>query len=200
MRENGGEIVTVGSSYTYGKYTLPDQLIRFRMECPNVRCQVVNAHSGQLYRQLLDGSIDVAFVRGNYTGSVNHVFLGKTMAYAMTKEPLSSLAQLQGQKLLQQWWAQQFGEEPTRGESIGYIDVAWQMVQKGRGFALCFLPGEYTNPYGLCLTPLYNADGSPVSRDTWLLYPQNKHLSENVERFVDFILQDRQRADDVISG
>ena len=87
-------------------------------------------------RQLLDGSIDVAFVRGNYTGSVNHVFLGKTMAYAMTKEPLSSLAQLQGQrrlwystneeshKLLQQWWAQQFGEEPTRGESIGYIDVA----------------------------------------------------------------------------
>ena len=92
--------------------------------------------------------------------------------------------------------AQQFGEEPTRGESIGYIDVAWQMVQKGRGFALCFLPGEYTNPYGLCLTPLYNADGSPVSRDTWLLYPQNKHLNENVERFVDFILQDKKRAGD----
>ena len=154
--------------------------------------------------ELLDGSIDVAFVRGNYTGSVNHVFLGKTMAYAMTKEPLSSLAQLQDQrrlwystneeshKLLQQWWAQQFGEEPTRGESIGYIDVAWQMVQKGRGFALCFLPGEYTNPYGLCLTPLYNTDGSPVSRDTWLLYPQNKHLNENVERFVDFILRQRR--------
>lgn len=88
MRENGGEIVTVGSSYTYGKYTLPDQLIRFRMECPNVRFQVQNAHSNQLFRQLLDGT--------------------------------------------------------------------------------------------------------PVTRNTWFLYPKNKRLNENVEHFVDFILRQRR--------
>lgn len=205
MRENGGEIVTIGSSYTFGKYTLPDILIRFRMECPNVRCQVVNAHSGQLYRQILDGSVDVAFVRGSYTGSVNHLFLGKTMAYAMTKEPISDFKELRGmrrlwyssneesQKLLQEWWEQRFGEESVPGESIGYIDVAWQMVQKGLGYTLCFLPGEYTNPYGLCLTPLCNADGTPVSRDTWLLYPKNKRLSEGVERFVAFMEQEQNK-------
>lgn len=158
MRENGGEIVTVGSSYTYGKYTLPDQLIRFRMECPNVRCQVVNAHSGQLYRQLLDGSIDVAFVRGNYTGSVNHVFLGKTMAYAMTKEPLSSLAQLQDQrrlwystneeshKLLQQWWAQQFGEEPTRGRASAISTWPGRWCRKGAALPCASCPGNTPIP------------------------------------------------------
>lgn len=205
MRENGGEIVTIGSSYTFGKYTLPDILIRFRMECPNVRCQVVNAHSGQLYRQILDGSVDVAFVRGNYTGSVNHIFLGETMAYAMTKEPISDFEELRGmrrlwystneesQKLLRDWWEQRFGEDAAPGESIGYIDVAWQMVQKGLGYALCFLPGEYTNPYGLCLTPLCDADGTPVSRDTWLLYPKNKRLSEGVERFVAFMEQEQNK-------
>lgn len=203
LRENAGEIVTIGSSYTYGKYTLPDQLIRFRMEFPNVRCQVVNAHSGQLYRQVLDGSVDVAFVRGDYTSAVNRIFLGKTMAYAMTQNPISDFEELrymrrlwystneESQKLLQKWWQQRYGEQPPLGESIGYIDVAWQMVQKGMGYTLCFLPEEYTNPYGLCLTPLCDADGTPVCRDTWMLYPKNKRLSEGVERFVDFVLADK---------
>lgn len=38
-------------------------------------------------------------------------------------------------------------------------------------------------------------DGHAVTRDTWLLYPKNKLLSEGVERFVDFVLRDRKRAE-----
>lgn len=204
MRENGGEIVTVGSSYTYGKYTLPDQLIRFRMECPNVRFQVQNAHSNQLFRQLLDGTVDVAFVRGDYEGAINRVLLGRTNAYAMTKQPLEDLSQLleqrrlwystnaESKKLLDEWWEEQFQQVPPTGQVMGYVDVVWQMVQKGLGYTLCFLPEEYTNPYGLCLTPLVRKDGTPVTRNTWFLYPRNKRLNENVEHFVDFILRQRR--------
>lgn len=59
-------------------------------------------------------------------------------------------------------------------------DFDWELLDGSIDVA--FVRGNYT--------------GSPVSRDTWLLYPQNKHLNENVERFVDFILQDRQRPGD----
>lgn len=59
-------------------------------------------------------------------------------------------------------------------------DFDWELLDGSIDVA--FVRGNYT--------------GSPVSRDTWLLYPQNKHLNENVERFVDFILQDRQRTGD----
>ena len=55
------------------------------------------------------------------------------------------------------------------------------------------LPEEYTNPYGLCLTPLVKRDGTPVTRNTWFLYPKNKRLNDNVDRFVEFVLRDRKR-------
>lgn len=207
MRENEGGLITVGSSYTYSKYTLTDQLIRFRMECPSLRFQVQTAHSGQLYRQLLEGTVDVAFVRGDYEGAVNRVLLGQNRAYAMTKEPLTDPEELrtmrriwystnaESQDLLDDWWEDRFGIRPPMGQVMGYVDVVWQMVQKSLGYTLCFLPEEYTNPYSLCLTPLVKQDGTPVTRNTWFLYPKNKRLSEGVEQFVEFILGDRKRGD-----
>jgi len=205
LRESAGGLITIGSSYTYSKYTLTDQLIRFRMECPNVRFQVQTAHSNQLFRQLLDGTVDVAFVRGDYEGTVNRVLLGQNRAYAMTKKPIASFSDLramrrlwystnqESQKLLDAWWEAEFQEKPPTGQVLGYVDVVWQMVQKGLGYTLCFLPEEYTNPFDLCLYPLENPDGTPVTRNTWFLYPKNKRLNENVDRFVDFILEDRKR-------
>lgn len=205
LRENAGGLVTIGSSYTYSKYTLTDQLIRFRMECPNVRFQVKTMHSNQLFRQMLDGTVDVAFVRGDYEGAVSRVLLGKNQAYAMTKKPIESVEELrtmrrlwystnaESQTLLDAWWEDRFREKPPTGQVMGYVDVVWQMVQKGLGYTLCFLPEEYMNPYGLCLTPLVKSDGTPVTRNTWFLYPQNKRLNENVDRFVEFVLRDRKR-------
>lgn len=205
MRENEGGLVTIGSSYTYSKYTLTDQLIRFRMAYPNVRVQVQTVHSGQLFRQLLEGTVDVAFVRGDYEGAANRVLLGKNQAYAMTKEPIGNVEELESMRrvwyssnaeslnLLDDWWEDRFGIRPQRGQVMGYVDVVWQMVQKGLGYTLCFLPEEYTNPYGLCLTPLVKRDGTPVTRNTWFLYPKNKRLNDNVDRFVEFVLRDRKR-------
>ena len=206
LRESAGGLLTIGSSYTYSKYTLTDQLIRFRMECPNVRVQVQTVHSNQLYRQLLDGTVDVAFVRGDYEGAIHRVHLGTNQAYIMSKTPIASPEALldmrriwystnaESLKLLDKWWEEQFGEQPPAGQVMGYVDVVWQMVQKGLGYTICFLPEEYTNPYGLCLTPLKYRDGTPVTRNTWFLYPKEKRLNENVEHFVDFILRDRKRA------
>lgn len=204
MQDSAAGMITIGSSYTYSKYTLTDQLIRFRMECPNVRFQVQTVHSGDLFRRMLDGTVDVAFVRGDYEGAVNRVLLGRNRAYALTKEPLADIQDLKDMRriwystneesltLLDTWWTQQFGEAPPRGQVMGYVDVVWQMVQKGLGYTLCFLPEEYTNPFGLCLTPLFYSDGTPVSRNTWMLYPKEKRLPENVEKFVDFIRREKQ--------
>ena len=125
----------------------------------------------------------------------------------MTKEPIGNVEELESMRrvwyssnaeslnLLDDWWEDRFGIRPQRGQVMGYVDVVWQMVQKGLGYTLCFLPEEYTNPYGLCLTPLVKRDGTPVTRNTWFLYPKHKRLSEGVEQFVEFILGDRKRGD-----
>lgn len=56
-----------------------------------------------------------------------------------------------------------------------------------QGYTICFIPDEYTNPYNLALHPLRYADGTPVWRNTWLLWSKDKRISTATEAFVRFI-------------
>lgn len=190
--------ILVGSSYTYSKYTLTDLLLKYRMNHPNVNFTVVNDQSNVLFRKMLEGSIDVAFIRGDYEGAVNKTMLGKNEAYLVTKEPvdMEALPSMQRigyktndrtKELLEKWWENWYGTEFPAGMVVGYIDVAWQLIARGIGYTVCFLPENFENQYNLCLTPLKNKDGSSVTRNTWFLYSKNKRISRTLEDFITYI-------------
>lgn len=193
--------ILVGSSYTYSKYTLTDLLLKYRMVHPNVNFTVVNDQSNVLFRKMLEGSVDVAFIRGDYEGAVNKTLIGKNEAYLVTKEPvdMKSLPSMQRigyktndrtKELLEKWWENWYGTEFPAGMVVGYIDVAWQLIARGIGYTVCFLPENFENQYNLCLTPLKNKDGSPVTRNTWFLYSKNKRISRTLEDFITYIERD----------
>lgn len=198
IKENAEGTITIGSSYTYSKYTLSDVLFQYNQICPNVHFNVINEQSNLLFRKMLDGSIDVGFIRGDYEGPVKQVRIGCNQAYLVTKEPVSlaDLPNLQRieyktndrtDELLKGWWQDWFDRLPGPGMMVGYIDVAWQFIQKGLGYTCCFLPDHFDNRYQLCLTPLCYRDGSQVSRNTWFVYSQNKTKTKILEDFIRYI-------------
>lgn len=192
-----GEI-TIGASYTYSKYTLSDLLLQYRKEHPSVNFNVVNDQSNLLFRKMLDGSIDVGFIRGDYEGAINRTLIGKNQAYLVTKEPVE-LWELPGmqligyktndrtKELLDGWWLDQFGTDVPASMVVGYIDVSWQLIHKGLGYTVCFLPDNFENTYNLCLTPLKMKNGEPVIRNTWFIYSKNKRISKFLEDFISYI-------------
>lgn len=201
MQEENRKVLTIGTSYTYGKYALTDVLMRYRMQNPDITVSIHSTSSHLLFRQVMEGSVDVAFVRGDFGDAVNKVFIEKNQAYLVTKEPVEDYRQLlsmerlgyisnpESQSLLNKWWESVFGEPPRPAPSMGYVDNVWQMVQKGLGYTICFLPDEYTNPMNLCLHPLQYPDGTPVWRNTWLLWPKEKRIDPVTEAFVRYITQ-----------
>ena len=200
LQEDAKETITLGSSYTYSKYMLSDILFRYKEQCPQTHFNVITDQSSTLFKKLLDGTIDAAFVRGDYEGSVHRILTGQNEAFLATKEPtsLSELPALsrisyttndKSLELLSGWWAEQFHSVLPPGMTVGYIDVAWQLIHRGFGYALCFLPEHFENQYHLCLTPLKWADGSPVARNTWFLYPKSKRLPESLLHFVRYVEQ-----------
>ncbi len=147
---------------------------------------------------MLDESIDVGFIRGDYEGVVNRRLIGKDAAYLVTKEPVTfeELPSMQylGYKtndrtmeLLHAWWEERFENEFPSGMVVGYVDVAWQLIARGVGYTICFLPAHFENEHHLCLTPLETLDGRPVTRNTWFLYSKNKRLSPHLEEFVTYV-------------
>lgn len=202
FRENATPVITVGSSYTYSKYMLYDVLFRYNLKYPQVRFQVITEQSRNVYPRMLEESIDVAFVRGNYEGPFHKILVGRCKGYIVSKGPVSlqelpAMQQIEyetnevTQEILSNWWNEHFNVSATSGMTVAYVDIAWQLVEKGFGYTCCFLPEilpeEFEKQLGLHLTPMTWKDGSPVVRDTWFLYPKTKRLSDSLQTFVDFI-------------
>lgn len=201
MKGKMQDTILIGASYTYSKYTLTDVLVEYKKSHPNTKFEIINDQSNILFRKMLEGTIDVGFIRGDYDGAVNKTLIAKNQAYLVTKSPveLGDLPKIQRiayktndrtEELLNGWWKDYYGTDMPSGMSVGYIDFAWQLINRGLGYTCCFLPHNFKNEYDLCLTPLTKKDGSPVIRNTWFVYSKNKQISNALEAFTKYIEQE----------
>ena len=53
-------------SISYGTYRLAKEISDYHKAYPKVNLQISSEQSGQLYQQMLDGSLDIAIIRGEY--------------------------------------------------------------------------------------------------------------------------------------
>ncbi|MCR1899133.1 LysR family transcriptional regulator [Irregularibacter muris] len=198
LKGNKREIITIGSSYTYNKYVLPEILFEYSKDHSDIRFEVLNEQSNLLFRKACDGEVDVAFVQGDYKGAVLQRRVDEYQAYILTKEciQLEDLPHMsrinyksndRSKELLNNWWETHYNLLVPAGMSVGYVDVAWQLVSKGLGYTCCFLPENYENPYNLVLTPMENLDGTPLKRNTWFVYRDVEKRSEGLKDFIAYI-------------
>ena len=201
MQDAAHRVITIGSSYTYSKYDLGDLMIRYRREHPDIQFQVVTEGSDNLFRRMLEGAVDVAFIRGDYEGNLNRVLVSRDHAYVATRDPvlisgLRSMSRIgyrtnrQPQQQMDDWYEEQFQEPAPANMVVGYIDVAWQLAEKGTGYVCGFVPEHYEGRNRLALTPMCHRDGTPVSRNTWFFYPQNKRLPAEQQAFITYVEQE----------
>ncbi|MFR7383475.1 MAG: LysR family transcriptional regulator [Anaerostipes sp.] len=88
MKDTEENKIIIGASYTYSKYSLADVLSSYSEVCPNTSFEIVNEQSDVLFRKMLEGSIDVGFIRGDYEGPVHKVLIAQNQGYLVTKEPM----------------------------------------------------------------------------------------------------------------
>lgn len=201
FKEEGEEIITIGSSYTYSKYALTDLMMKYKEKNPRMEFELVTDQSNVLFRKVLDGSVDVGFIQGDYEGPVWQLRVGKSQGYAVTKEAvhlddLPSMPRLnyktndRTKELLSDWWENYYGTEEPSGMVVGYVDVALQLVEKGLGYTCCFLPEGMETRKNISLTPLIRRDGTPVVRSTWFVYSKEKRRPPALEQFIRYVREE----------
>ena len=199
IKEQTKENIIIGSAYTYTKYTLYDALDEFVKSHPNVSIRVVNKQSDLLYNMLMEGKLDVAFIRSDYTDNVYHELVDHTDGYIVSRDPveLSDLPHMERvayqtnvktEQKIADWWQEQFGTMiPEASEDVGYIEFAFRNISSGNKYLLCFLPDNFVNEYNLSLQPMLKADGSRVSRKTWFIYKKEKNRRAIVDELIDYV-------------
>ncbi|MCD8018732.1 MAG: LysR family transcriptional regulator [Clostridiales bacterium] len=202
--ENAGdeEQITIGAAFTYSKYTLPEVLVPYIEEHPQVHFNVINDSSDELFKQMMEGLLNVAFVRGDYEGAVNRILISQNEAVLISKKPIVQIEDLKHmtridykmsekvKKQLDAWWNCYFEEDSSQKMTVGFLDFACQLIDKDFGYTVCFLPENFENKYHLFITPLEDKEGNRVIRNTWFLYTKNKRLPGYLQEFIDYIEED----------
>ena len=199
LREEPKETILLGSAYTYTKYSLYDVLNPFTAAHPNISIRVINKQSNYLYEMLMEGKLDAAFIRSDYTAGVYHELVDHTAAYCVTRDPveldaLPSMEQVAYQTnrktigKIEAWWMERYGTTlPEPAEDAGYIEFAFRSIAEGNKYLLCFLPDNFVNEFHLTLTPLLTADGKQITRDSWFIYKKEKNRRAVVDELIQYV-------------
>lgn len=202
IKASASHVITIGSSYTFNRYGLWDVLSGYSKLDAGVRFNTLNELSNKLYKMLLDGQIDVAFVRGDYDNNVEKILVDKSQAYLVTSNPvdfeqLPNMCRIDYRtspfttSLIEDWWKDHYGTSMPQGTSMGYIDFSWSQVAENDNFyMLSFIPKGFENTYNLTLTPLTMSDTTPVVRNSWCIYQESRSMPAHLRAFIEYVAKE----------
>lgn len=187
----------IGASYFITRHKLPNLLAQFKEKYPKVEFKVTTGWSGDVFRMLYQQGIHVAMIRGDYQWQDQQHLLVKEKLCVVSACPinLKDLPKLQRidykmdyklKELINNWWWENFSEPPQVCMEVDKSDTCREMVLRGLGYAI--LPSMVLNQtQNLFVIEATFKDGTPITRDTWMLYQEELMSLHLVKTFVEFI-------------
>ena len=192
--------LNAGISINYALYRLPDIMADYHRTYPKVKLQITTGQSRHLYRQMLEGSLDVAIIRGEYAWDGMQFLLGQeNISVICSKEyearPLSEYLYI-GRKTdpaLEAMTLRWMNENNLSGQDAGFcvdsITTCVEMVKRGLGWSI--LPEIGLAGFDGCIRPCIFDNGEPFVRKTYLICQKEVMALPQVNAFVELLKKHR---------
>ena len=200
MNEEICGTLNTGISINFALYKLPDILADYHKKYPKVNLQITTGQSRHLYRQMLDGSLDIAVLRGEYPWdgiqfllSQENICLVYNQEYEGT--PLSDYLYISHKTdiyqsaMMTRWMHEQNLNPRTNGVCVDSITACTEMVKRGIGWGL--LPEIALENFHGCKKPCTFIDGEPFIRHTYILCQREAVELPQVNAFMEILKNSR---------
>jgi Transcriptional regulator len=196
-----GGSVAIGSSVNYCRYRLPTALKTYISRYPVVDISIVTGHSRFLYNNLLENKIAVAIIRGEFKWDEGLLSLSSEpmcLVYSNTLAERSLFSYpyvCHRSDVSEQYdmdrWANENGIN-THNTSIWIDDITgcMEMAQAGVGWTI--LPAICLDHFQGVVKPLFFKDGTPLTRNTYVMYRKAQYRLPQVKRFIDTLLENER--------
>lgn len=197
MGEEIAGTLKIGASSNFAQYVMPDLLKSFSLKYPNVRFNVTTGWSRVIHNSLMKGTIHLGIIRTDYPGHKEKILLNKEPLYIISQEKLD-LNRLPEYKqieyktdnslkgIINSWWANRYSSPANVEMEVDRLETSKELVKSGLGYAVvpAICLKEEDNVYK---EEVRLADGTPVTRDSWVMYNADvAHLSI-VNKFIEHI-------------
>lgn len=178
--------ISLGVTNSFGRYTLPPLLKKYREQYPQVSFQISAGVSSQVFEMVQNRTVHIGFVRGEtafgfdgYTHliSEDHVLAAANKPFSLADLP--SMPQIcytidpQTAKMIDRWWYSYFSAPPIIGVNTHNGDTCRKMVEEGLGYAIFTVPSFLEHSPDLYRLPLYKKSGEPLKRYSWMICKQD---------------------------
>ncbi len=191
--------LNAGVSINYAQYRLPSLLASYRKRYPYVKTHILSGHSRDQYLKILNGTLDVAILRGDFLWNEHRILLSREPVCAIMNKEYESVDLDQipfiGRKTdggferdLTRWFRESNLQISTSGIVVDNISTCVEMVKNGLGWSV--LPEICLRDYSGIVRPLSFADGEPFVRSTYLLYTDQAAQLQQVKAFVDLVKEE----------
>ncbi len=203
LNEEQSNEICIGSPITFTKHYLPNLLRHFNIAHPDIKFQINVDHSSSIPHHIKIGNAQCGFMFGDVGHSFNAYRMDTQACYAISSKKLD-FANLPDEPLILysrneattesvlKWWYEHNKVNPKVGMTVSDLDTAMCMVRVGFGYCIAFCRDNYSMAKNLFRIPLYNTNGTPFTRNTWFLYPDENKVSENVKTFISFVVREYQ--------
>ncbi len=189
-------------SINYSMYRLPEQLLKFQEEYPQVSTQVITSNSQDAYKLLLNGAVNVAILRGEFEWNGEKALLERENVCAITSRqnagiPLEGLPQIVRrsdaamERDIARWMREQ-GIPAARNQIIvNSTATCVEMAHRGLGWGI--VPEICLGDFDGSVRPLYFANGEPLLRSTYIMYPEQSLEMPQVNAFIQLIRETERK-------
>ena len=192
-----------GISINYSQYNLPQILSEYKKKFPNVTTHITTEYSRNIFLKIMNGEIDVAVVRGEFSWNENRILLEKeNICLIYNNQDIGKdLSEFQyiGRKTdttfereMAQWLRENNLKIKKEGIYVDNINTCVEMVSQGLGWAI--VPEICLKSFKGQIKPLVFKNGQAFTRSTYLLYSNSVAKLPQVREFIK-IIQNRNKGD-----
>lgn len=197
-RQEVSGTLRAGISINYALYRFPDILAEYHRKYPKVQLQVTTGQSRDLYRQMLEGRLDVAIIRGEFSWDGMQFLLSRERVCVICAKdnedvPLEQMLYIgrktdtdQEAKILR-WMNEQGLGGLNAGLYVDSITTCVEMVRRGLGWSV--IPEIALTGFDGCVRPCFFENGEPFVRKTSLICPKESLRLPQVRAFVELLKQ-----------
>jgi DNA-binding transcriptional LysR family regulator len=189
LRVGSGESgrVRLGMTNGFARSTLPPYLKDYKQRYPRVEIDVVADISANIIELLKNYTVHVGFICGETECDFGRMLVRTEQACVVNRVPieldeLPDLPQIGylrdpfSKRLLDGWWRDRFVGPPLIGMHANHGDTCREMVLAGLGYGIFLSHAFVGETEGLFQLPLVFRDGSPLTRNSWMVW--QKELTE----------------------
>ncbi|MEW4413255.1 LysR family transcriptional regulator [Clostridium sp. AN503] len=189
-----GGVLTLGAPNSMARFAIPELLQEYRRLRPGVQFDFITTQSSHVCRLVEQGKADLGFINGEIPFQGKRLLYKTEQAYIASSEALDMdhlekytyityIKDSYTQQIIEQWWNEHYYTPLPRGLTVRHADICKEMILKGLGYTV-FFAWDYMADYPQFIHPLCHRDGSPLLRNTWLIYTENSIRKPQVDDFI----------------